>query len=76
MRKTLSKMVVATEPVRCNSTEQDLCPADEWHRFSDYAVRNDEVTTDPTLKTLLKVEFQVHAECNLDDQHEHQDIGE
>lgn len=76
MRKTLAKMIVATEPIRRNPTKQYLRPADERHRFSDHTVRKDKVPTDPALETLFEVKFQVHAERDLDDQHEHQNVGE
>lgn len=76
VRETLPEVISVAEPERGDPAEQHLDPRDKRNEFSGYPVRGNNKPPDLAVDTALEVEFEVDAECNLRDEHDHHPPGE
>lgn len=69
-------MIAAAEAKCCNPPEQHLHPARDGERFPNNTVCEHDIPPYTTVNAFLEMEFQIDAEDDLSDEHEHENRGE
>lgn len=74
--QALSHVVILAETQRRDPPKHHLDPSDQRHRLPEYPVCNDKHAADASVDAFRDVQFEVEAEDDLHDHHEHQDVRE
>ena len=74
MCQTLTKVILMAVAQRSDPTKEHLYPSYHRHGLSDDAVSVDRHPPDLPMEPLFEMEFEVYAEDDLHDQHNHQDV--
>lgn len=65
-------MIVATEAESGDATEEHLHPAGDGHDLADHTVACDHMATYAGMYAFCEVQFEVDAQYDLEDEHEHE----